>query len=99
MEDASTIAGKALFLSQLTDPFRIGMLVFLFLTMLRTRTTTGTLAPLAAGAVFVAVLIPLVLSQLGAGPALWRAIAVGIVTNACVLGVIWIGYRLLPKRA
>ena len=84
--------------AQLTDPFRFGMLVILYLTMLRTRATSGTLAPLVAGAVFVAVIIPMTFAQIGMGPDLYRAVGVGIVTNAVMLGIIWLAHRLLPRR-
>ncbi len=87
-----------LFLSQAIDPFRFGMLVFLFLTMLRTRASSGTLIPLAAGALFVAVLIPMTMTKTPMGPDLYRAVAVGIVTNALVIGAIALLHRMLPKR-
>ena len=45
--------------AQATDVFRIGLLVALMLTTLRNRPITGTVLPLAAGALFVAVIIPL----------------------------------------
>ena len=84
--------------SQLIDPFRFGMLVILYLTMLRTRATSGTFAPLAAGALFVAVIIPLTLAQTAMGPDLYRAVGAGLVANAVLLAVIWGAHRLLPKR-
>ena len=37
-----------LLLSQLADPFRIGLLIALFVTMLRTRAASGVWVPLAA---------------------------------------------------
>lgn len=40
------------------DVFRIGLLVALLLTTLRNRPITGMLLPLAAGALFVAAIIP-----------------------------------------
>ncbi len=83
-------------LAQLTDPFRIGLIVALFATMLRTAAVTGTLVPLAAGVVFVAVIIPMTM-QAGPGPA-WQAVAVGIVANAVILAVVmglWTLFRRL----
>ena len=74
-----------LFLANLTDPFRIILLGALIATMLRTRASTGTWLPLAAGALFVAVLIPLTLQP--AQVPLWQAVAVGLVANAAVLAV------------
>ena len=71
-------------LAQLSDPFRIGLLVALVFTMLRTRAQTGTWAPLAAGIVFVAVMIPM---TTGAGNG-WQPIASGLVANAIVVAVL-----------
>jgi len=72
--------------AQLSDPFRIGILIALAATMLRTRQATGVWRPLAAGAVFVAVLIPITL-QAGQGD-LVRAMAVGLLSNAVLLAAI-----------
>lgn len=76
-----------LILTQLADPFRIGLIVALVATMLRTRAATGTVLPLAAGMVFVAVILP---STIGAGMAepLWRQVAAGLVSNGVILGVV-----------
>lgn len=86
-----------LFLSQLTDPFRIGLLVVLFATMLRTQAGTGTLMPLAAGAVFVAALIPMTTGA-AAGPDLYTTIGSGIVVDVVLLAVIWLAYSLWQRR-
>ena len=83
-------------LAHLTDPFRIGLIVALVFTMLRTAPVTGTWLPLAAGVVFVAVIIPTTM-QAGQGP-LWQAVAVGILSNAVILAVVmglWTLYRRL----
>lgn len=86
-----------LMLSQLADPFRIGLMVALVITMLRTQGTTGVWLPLAAGVVFVAVIIPsTVLSSLPLP--LTTIVAVGVVSNAILLAVIlgaWTVYRRL----
>jgi hypothetical protein len=75
-----------LVLSQLMDPFRIGLIVALVVTMYRTRTATGTLLPLALGVVFVAVILP---STQGAGPAgLTTTVLAGLVSNATILAVV-----------
>jgi hypothetical protein len=83
--------------SQLTDPFRIGLLIALFITMLRTRAATGTVLPLAAGLVFVAVLVP---STMGDGFVL-QTILAGLVSNtvivAAILGIWAIYQRAKPK--
>lgn len=87
-----------IFTTQIIDPFRVGMLVILYLTMLRTQAASGTWAPLAAGVVFVSVLIPMTLQQLGFGPEFYRAVGVGVLTNSLILGVIWLAHRLLPRK-
>ena len=76
-----------LLLSQLSDPFRIGLLIALFITMLRTRAASGTTLPLAIGAVFVAVLLPLTAQATLAAP-LATVIGVGIVANVILLAII-----------
>lgn len=75
-------------MSQFVDPFRLGLVFFLFLTALRTRAATGLLMPLAFGVVFVAILIPLTTgANAAAGTSgLAVAIATGIVANAVILG-------------
>lgn len=88
-----------LFLANLTDPFRMILLGALIVTMLRTQSTTGTWAPLAAGALFVAVLIPVTLQARLAVP-LWQAVAVGFVANAVLLAVglgLWEAFRRLRR--
>ena len=70
--------------SQLTDVFRIGLIIALVATTLRTQTVTGTLLPLLAGVVFVAVIIPTTMPT--TGPAL-RAIGIGVVANLILLAV------------
>jgi hypothetical protein len=72
--------------SQLMDPFRIGLIVALVFTMFRTKAATGTVIPLAAGVIFVAVILP---STQGAGAAsLTEAIAAGVVSNLIILGIV-----------
>lgn len=77
-----------LLISHLSDPFRIGLLIALFVTMLRTQATTGTLVPLALGAVFVAVILPLTASSAAAMP-IATVMGVGIVANVILLAVIF----------
>lgn len=74
-----------LFLSQITDPFRIGLLIALSFTMASTRAVSGTIIPALAGIVFVAALIPMTLH---AGQPFLPAFLAGIVTNAVILGVV-----------
>ena len=72
--------------SQLMDPFRIGLIAALVFTMFRTKAATGTVIPLAAGVIFVAVILP---STQGAGAvSLTEAIAAGVVSNLIILGIV-----------
>ncbi len=72
--------------TQLLDPLRIGLIVGLVITMLRTRAATGTVLPLVAGVVFVAVLLPLTNAPVGVS--LMQAVLAGIVSNAVILGIV-----------
>ncbi len=85
--------------SQLTDPFRIVLLIGLVYTMLRTQPVTGTLVPLLSGIAFVAVIIPVTLTT-GLAEPLWRQIAAGLVANAILLGIVlgvWTLYSRVTK--
>ena len=82
--------------SQLSDIFRAGLVFGLIYTMLRTRATTGTLIPLAAGVVFIAAVLPMTTS-VGAGVPLAWAIGVGLVSN-CILLAIGLGLWTLAQR-
>ena len=73
----------ALFLSQITDVFRIGLLVALVYTTWRTASATGKLLPLVAGGIFVAVIIPTTRGASG-----WAEIGIGLLANALILAVI-----------
>lgn len=87
-----------LLVSQLSDPFRIGLILALFVTMLRTRANTGLWAPLALGAVFVAVVIPVTgVAPALAGVPLVQAVAVGLVANVILLAVILAGWSLWQR--
>lgn len=83
--------------SQLTDPFRIGLMFFLLVTALRTRHTMGMKAPLAMGVVFIAILLPLTTTA-GADVARFAAIGLGIVANAIILGVFLLGWTVWEKQ-
>jgi uncharacterized membrane protein len=74
-----------MFIAQLTDPFRIGLVAALFLTSLRTAGTVGSLIPLALGVVFVAVLIPTSLAS--ETPYKMSQIGIGIISNVVILAV------------
>ena len=72
-----------LVLSQLTDLFRIGLMVALVVTMQRTSAVTGRVLPLALGVVFVAVMLPSTMSRGSAS--LIDAILAGLVSNLIIL--------------
>ena len=85
-----------LFLAQLTDPFRIVLAIGLVLTMLRTRAASGTWIPLAAGVVFIAVLIPMTMGADAADR--MQAIIAGIFSTSVIVAVV-LGLRALVLRA
>lgn len=74
-------------LEQLTDPFRLGLLVALVVTMLRTEAVTGRWIPLALGVLFVAFILPATTGA-GAGVPFWTAVALGLVANLALLALI-----------
>ena len=71
--------------AQLADPFRIVLLIGLFITMLRTRAATGTYVPLALGAVAVSLIIASTMPS--DGPFVQR-LGLGVVANVILLGLI-----------
>ncbi len=85
-----------LLISQLSDPFRIGLLIALFVTMLRTQGATGTILPLAIGAVFVAVILPLT-AQSGAAAPLAVLVGVGILADMILLAIILAAWTLYQR--
>jgi hypothetical protein len=72
--------------TQLLDPFRIGLIVALVATMIRTRAATGTILPLAAGVVFVAVILPT--TNPSAGVSLTDAVLAGLASNLIILAIV-----------
>jgi len=81
--------------AQLVDPFRIGLLVMLMLTAARTAANVGTAIPLLLGVVFVAVIIPVTLGQDDGN--LPARIALGLVTNLIILGVLLAGRAIFVR--
>lgn len=79
--------------SQLSDVFRIGLIIALVVTMLRTSTVTGRVLPLIAGVVFVAVIVPSTLS--GSTEALSQEIAAGLISNLIILVPVLLLARLV----
>ena len=85
-----------LLLSQLSDPFRIGLLIALFITMLRTRTASGIWLPLAAGVVFVAVILPTTMQNTLAAP-LSQVIGVGVLANVVIVALIMAAWEVYQR--
>jgi hypothetical protein len=83
-----------LLISQLTDVFRVGLLVALLYTTLRNRAVTGMILPLVAGVIFVAVIIPVTLPT--AEPLL-RVVGVGIVANLIWVALAMAGWQLYRR--
>jgi hypothetical protein len=85
-----------LVISQLTDLFRIGLIIALVVTMQRTAAVTGRLIPLVLGVVFVAVMLPTTMPNSSVSTK--DAIVAGLVSNVvillAVLGVVWLLARL-----
>ena len=87
-----------IYLAQLTDPFRIGMLIALVLTAANTAQALNRWIPIALGIVFVAVLIPF---SIGANATIntTTAVLVGLVSNATILAVLLAAKVLYSRRA
>lgn len=84
---------------QLTDLFRIGLLVALVVTTANTAAVTGNYLPLLLGAAFVAVLIPTTLRA--DSPDKMTEVLVGLVSNAIIVGAILAAkaiYQRLSQR-
>jgi hypothetical protein len=75
-----------IFMTQLADPFRIALMIGLVLTAMRTAAISGTMLPLLAGVLFVAVIIPTTLNP--NGQQAWTQVGVGLVTNLVMLAAI-----------
>jgi hypothetical protein len=86
---------STLLAQQFTDIFRLGLLVGLIYTTERTRSQTGVLLPLAAGVIFVAVIIPSTMPRTDVP--LWLAVATGVVVNAVVVAVFWTAWQAYSR--
>ena len=75
-----------LVLSQLSDLFRIGLLIALVITMLRTSAVTGRALPLVMGVLFVAVILPTTMPSGTASVS--DAILAGLVSNSLITGLV-----------
>jgi hypothetical protein len=81
----------------LADPFRVALLVGLVVTQRRTAGITGRVLPLAAGVLFVAVILPTTMQQGLTTPALLRAIGVGLVANVIWLAAILVAFAVWDR--
>jgi hypothetical protein len=77
----------ALIISQLTDPFRIGLLAALIYTTIRNAAVTGWLVPMVAGIVFVAFIIAVTMPSAGLTQA--AVISAGVVSNAIIAAIMF----------
>jgi hypothetical protein len=84
-----------LVLSQLTDLFRIGLLIGLVYTMQRTAAVTGRVLPLALGVVFVAVIVPSTLPQ--PHVPLMDSIFSGLIANTIILAPVLLAAALMAR--
>ena len=82
--------------SQLTDLFRIGLIVALLITARRTAAATGWWLPLACGVAFVAVIIPSTMQTQSPEP-LWRLASVGVVANIIILAAALAIYAIILR--
>jgi cobalamin biosynthesis protein CobD/CbiB len=87
-----------IYLAQLTDPFRIGLLIALVLTAANTAQALNRWIPIALGIVFVAVLIPF---SIGANATVdaTTSVLVGLVANATILAVLLAAKALYSRLA
>jgi hypothetical protein len=72
-----------LVISQLTDLFRIGLIIALVVTMQRTEAVTGRVIPLILGVIFVAVMLPTTMPS--STVSLKDAMFAGLVSNVIIL--------------
>lgn len=83
-------------IAQLADPFRIGLIIALLITAIRTEAATGKVIPLILGVLFIAVMIPMT-TQAGSDRPLWLLAATGVLANAILLGVALAGWSLVHR--
>ncbi|GLS32344.1 hypothetical protein SAMN04488498_11723 [Mesorhizobium albiziae] len=76
-----------IYLAQLADPFRVGLLVALLFTAANTEAALNRWIPIGLGLAFVAVLIPTAIGTT-AGMDLVHTILVGLVSNLTILAVL-----------
>ena len=84
-----------LVLSQLTDLFRIGLIIALVVTMHRTAAVTGRVLPLVLGVLFVAAMLPATMPSASASRT--DAILAGLVSNTIILAVVLVAAGLIAR--
>lgn len=82
--------------AQVTDLFRIGLMIALIITAKRNAAATGWVLPLIFGVIFVAVMIPATLQTQTTDP-LWRTAAVGVVANLIILAAAFGSYAAYKR--
>ena len=100
MEPMEMLSIATLLQSQLTDVFRIGLIIAMIVTAMRTKAVMGLTIPLLAGVVFVAVIIPSTM-QVGSSVPLLVNVGVGIIANLIIVGIclgVWEAFRRLTNR-
>ena len=83
-------------INQLTDVFRAGLIIALIATTIRNQAVTGTWVPLAAGMIFIAVIIPVTL-QTGSPVPMIQAIGVGLVANLILLAIGMAAWQIIRR--
>ena len=84
-----------LVLSQLTDIFRIGLIIGLVFTMHKTAAVTGRILPLVLGVVFLAVMLPATMPK--ASASFTDAIVAGLVSNTIILAPVLVVAWLISR--
>jgi len=84
-----------LLFSQLTDIFRIGLIIALVVTMHRTAAVTGRVLPLVAGVAFVAVMLPATMPS--GSVKLTDAVLAGLLSNTIILVLVLAIARLWAR--
>ena len=84
-----------LVLLQLTDLFRIGLIIALVFTMRRTAAVTGRMFPLVLGVIFVAAMLPATMPS--ASASVTDAILAGLVSNTIILAVVLVAAGLIAR--
>lgn len=82
--------------AQLTDVFRIGLLIVMVLTARNTASQLNANIPIVLGIVFVAILLPMTMG--GGSPDRMQAIGVGLVSNTIIVAVV-LAARIIHDRA